>query len=200
MLFPLSPPLWARIGAADSSAHGSEATPGQESGAAFFAAKQPVGSGGGGGTDKAYPPTKQSGANGVEGKLEGGDSGGGGSGIVGNNLFKGGAMFRGMFKAGAVPGQSTADNAEESSNPDADRSGPKGTAEAGKGEVTNDLAAKFRISLSRFGGSKEAKKEGVDGAGEGAAAVTPPGVDNDSSTRDSGFGSLFRKVQTRARL
>ncbi|CAM9620253.1 unnamed protein product, partial [Scytosiphon promiscuus] len=122
MLFPPASPLWARLGAADASAHGPAALA-VDSGGNSNSDKQD--GGGGGGSSSPFFPAKSSQSPGTEktsssshssvsAKSAGGDGGGDGSGHstgappapapapvpapapAGSNLFKGGAMFGGM--------------------------------------------------------------------------------------------------------
>lgn len=222
--FPLSPPLWARMGAADSSTHGiiastddsSKGSGKKGSESPFFPAKSP-------GTEKTSSSSHSSAS-----ARSGGDvvSGGEGSGhdssatvppvaaagtttgSSSSNLFKGGTMFSGMkinmgeiFKKGAA----TSNNPEEGAS--AEAAGPKGSSnttapaaadkpeEAGKGdgEPATDLAAKLRISLGRFGSLKEVKKD-ADGVGSEAAMAAAAAGGSSEKDKDSGIGSLFRKV------
>ncbi|CAM9653429.1 unnamed protein product, partial [Hapterophycus canaliculatus] len=221
MLFPPASPLWARLGAADASAHGQAALAVDSGGGSGSSNKE-----GGGGSSPFFPSrspgtekTSSSSHSSVSAK-SGGDVGGDGSGhssgapsapvAAGSNLFKSGAMFGGMkmnmggiFNKGAAsnPGEGAADadaeKAEGVSSTDA-----AGPAEAGKGDTTVDLAAKLRLSFGRFGGSKDAKKASGKEGESGAAAVAAAKVVEAAAARsaekekDSAFGSLFRKAQS----
>lgn len=228
LLFPLSPPLWARIGAADSSEHGPDTSQGQgrDKGSAFFSPKLPAGSsngvgdGSGGGAVAGKGPDIAGVSTGEGGGVSGdagGDSGGGSA------VFRAGGMFRGMnmnmnmgmfSKAGALPGQGGVGEKEAGGRgggagaaSGSSSSGPvaNGMGEAEKGDSAGDLASKFRVSFARFGGSKdkdakkEAKKddaEGWEGVGVGvASAAGAAGAAKGAQGKDSGFGSLFRKVR-----
>lgn len=200
MLFPpASSPLWARLGAADASAHGSAALAvdnnngskegggsGGDSGSPFFPAKSP-------GTEKTSTSSHSS----VSAK-SGGDGGGGdGSGhstgapssapaapptAAGSNLFKGAAMFGRMkMNMGGIFNKGAAGSNQGETAPAAAPAAEKtegvssadaaGPSDAGRGDTAGDLAAKLRLSFGRFGGSKDAKKGGGEEGGSGGAAT-----------------------------
>lgn len=213
LLFPLSPPLWARIGAADSLAPTTTETTGEKDKEAgqskqdaspFFSAsvdgKSPED--GGGGTERAS--SNDSNGSGAEGAgIEAADT-------IGGNLFKGGGMFRGM-KMNLFKGASGGSDAAAQGSIKGNSNGASGTPEAsdksgtGAGEAAEtrqseaapDLAAKFRMSLTRFTASKEAKNDGESAGNVGPASGGGVGerVTAESAKRESGFGSLFRKVR-----
>lgn len=215
MRFPLSPPLWARIGAADASAHGPAADNTKESTqkgdkervSPFFPTKSPE-------TEKASSSNHSSasaksggGEGGVvgaeDGEGSGHSSGAAPAAAAGSNIFKGGAMFSGMkmnmsgifnkSAASSVPGEGAGN--EKSDGVSTADAAEQPEADAGKGDTATDLAAKLRTSFGKFGSSKEIKKDaggGVDGAA--AAAASAAVAAGSAEKEDSGFGSLFRKV------
>ncbi|CBJ33932.1 conserved unknown protein [Ectocarpus siliculosus] len=199
--FPLSPPLWARMGAADSSTHGiiastddsSKGSGKKGSESPFFPAKSP-------GTEKTSSSSHSSAS-----AKSGGDvvSGGEGSGhdssaaappvaaagtttgSSSSNLFKGGTMFSGMkinmgeiFKKGAATsnnseGGASAETAgsEGSSNTAAAAAADK-PEEAAKGDGEPATDLAAKLRISLGRfGSLKEVKKDAEGAGSEAATA-----------------------------
>ncbi|CAB1096071.1 unnamed protein product [Ectocarpus sp. CCAP 1310/34] len=224
--FPLSPPLWERMGAADSSTHGIIASTddsckgsgkkGSES--PFFPTKSP-------GTEKTSSSSHSSAS-----ARSGGDvvSGGEGSGhdssatappvaaagtttgSSSSNMFRGGTMFSGMkinmgeiFKKGAATsndpeGGASAEAAgsEGSSNTTAQAAADK-PEEAGKGDREPATDLAAKLRISLGRfGSLKEVKKDTDGAGSEAATAAAAAGGSSEKDKDSGIGSLFRKAQS----
>ncbi|CAN0489282.1 unnamed protein product [Ectocarpus sp. 12 AP-2014] len=223
---PLSPPLWARMGAADSSTHGiiastddsSKGSGKKRSESPFFPARSP-------GTEKTSSSSHSSAS-----ARSGGDvvSGGEGSGhdssaaappaaaagtttgSSSSNMFKGGTMFSGMkinmgeiFKKGAATssnpeGGASAEAAgsEGSSNTTAQAAADK-PEEAGKGDGEPATDLAAKLRISLGRfGSLKEVKKDADGAGSKAATTAAAAGDSSEKDKDSGIGSLFRKAQS----
>lgn len=125
-----------------------------------------------------------------------------------SNLFnKGGAIFSGMnmnmnmggmfSRGGSVGGAGPeSDNAKGGGDPSG---GDQETAQTGKGgEAAGNIATKFRMSFVRFGSSKEATKGAGGERQERKASVADVAATAGVSVpkKESGIGSLFRKVTT----
>ncbi|CAM9662727.1 unnamed protein product [Ectocarpus fasciculatus] len=215
--FPLSPPLWARMGAADSSTHGiaasadnsskgSSGKKGSES--PFFPAKSP-------GTEKTSSSSHsstsaRSGGDGISGgEGSGHDSSAaalpvaaagtttGSSSSSSSNLFKGGAMFSGMkinmgdiFKKGAA----ASNNAEggvgaetEGGSNTTDAAPADRPEQAGKGDGEPATDLAAKLRIS-LGRFGSLKEVKKDAEGAGSEAATAAGAAAGSSEKDKDSG------------
>ena len=223
LLFPLSPPLWARIGAADPSAGRGEEeeqptpTDGDEASKKtplFFPRSLSRNDGGDEG-DHAKAPSKGEGGE----TSGGGVATGGGEGHSGSSgFFNTAGVFRGMnVNMASVATMFKSGGATETTSPGV---GPAASSETGAGageqptppkrevdttsttNVAADLAAKWGVSFGRLAskGVSESPKEDPKAPSAAAGSSVGGGVRGSergswSSRRDSGFGSIFRKVR-----
>lgn len=207
LLFPLTSPIWARIGAADSSStpKDTERGEGLHANEPRSITKPPS-------TTPFFPPSSRGrGDGGVDGAGEKGHevktktppsgnvgAGGGGDG-AGNGFFNTAGVFRGMnmnmgmnmnvasmFKGGGGEGGDTG-NAAPMGVSDADSSAATTAvpleakqSEPKKGETKTaaDIAARWGVSFGRLGSRGDGQKREGGGTSAGAAKT---GVDGDDS-------------------
>lgn len=217
LLFPLPSPIWARIGAADSSSTPEDSERGEGR-----LTSEP--------RSKTNSPSSRGGRGdgGVDGGGERGHDaktkappGGGGDG-AGNGFFNTAGVFRGMnmnmgmnmnvasiFKGGGGEGGDTGNaspaGVSTTTAPDADSSrgatafpleAKQSEPKKGEAKTAADIAARWGVSFGRLGSRGDGQKREGEATSLGVAKAGVGGNDSDSgaSKKETGFGSLFRKV------
>lgn len=224
LLFPVPSPIWARMGAADSSSTPKDSEKGEG-----VVTSEPRSKTNSPSTTPFFPPSSRGGrgGGGVDGGGERGHDvktktppGGGGDG-AGNGFFNTAGVFRGMninmgmnmnvasmFKGGSGEGGDTGNASPDGVSAtvsDADSSGDTTAvpleakqSEPKKGETKTaaEIAARWGVSFGRLGSRGDGQKREGEATNSGAAKARVGESDSDSgaSKKETGFGSLFRKV------